>query len=238
MRAFLFDLDDTLFDHRHSTRAALAVVRERLAPLAALAPSVLEEQHATVLEEFHRRVLAGEFDVDAARRARFVRLVEMQGGTAGPDEIEAACLAYRAAYIDARRPIPGALELLERLRSHGRIAIVSNNVTAEQMQKLAACGLDRLVDAAVISEEVGVAKPAAEIFAIALGRLNAAASHAVMTGDSWNADIEGARAAGIRAIWYNPLRRPCPDPALICAEVRAFAPVNVALETILACSKK
>ena len=48
-----------------------------------------------------------------------------------------------------------------------------------------------------------MAKPDPRIFAIALERLGCAAADAVMIGDSWPADIEGARAAGVRAIWFN-----------------------------------
>lgn len=238
MRAFLFDLDDTLFDHRYSTRAALAAIRERLAPLAEVEPDALEQQHAIVLEELHRKVLAGQMDVDAARRERFRRLVERYGGVPDLAAIDDACVAYRAAYIDARRPIPGALQVLDALRGEGRIAVVSNNVTAEQMQKLAACGLDRLLDAAVISEDAGVAKPAPEIFHIALARIGATAADAIMIGDSWSADILGARGAGVEAIWYNPLRHVCPDPALICAEIHAWEPRASAVKTILACTNK
>lgn len=234
MRAFLFDLDDTLFDHRHSTRQALAVVRDRLAPLASLSTDALEEQHALVLEEFHRRVLTGEMNVDAARLARFRRLVQLQGGHAGDHEIEAAARAYRAAYIVARQAVRGAVQVLETLHRHGPIAVVSNNVLAEQVDKAAVCGIDRHVDALVISEEVGVMKPDPEIFRIALDRIGARPEEAIMVGDSWDADIAGARAAGIRAIWYNPLRRSCPEPALISAEIHAWEPTAEIVARILA----
>jgi len=235
MRAFLFDLDDTLFDHRHSTRVALDVVRERLAPLGTLSVEALEEQHAAVLEELHRRVLAGEMDVDAARLERFHRLVLMQGASVRPAEIEAAARAYRAAYVGARRAVAGAIQLLEALRPHGRTAVVSNNVATEQLEKAAVCGIDRHVDALVISEAVGVAKPDPAIFYIALERLGAQAVDAVMIGDSWGADIAGARAAGIRAVWFNPLRRPCPDPSLLSAEIHTWEPAAEVAQTLLAC---
>jgi HAD superfamily hydrolase (TIGR01549 family) len=238
MHAFLFDLDDTLFDHRHSTREALAVIRERLAPLAALTADVLEEQHSIVLEELHQRVLAGELDVDAARIERFRRLVEMHGGTSRAHDIEAAARAYRSAYVASRRAVTGAAHALEALRPHGRIGIISNNVTAEQLEKMAACGLDRLVDAVVISEAVGVAKPAPEIFGIALARLGADPADAVMIGDSWTADVCGARAAGIRAIWFNPLGRLCPDATLVAAEIHAWEPAADVVKTILSAYEK
>lgn len=235
MRAFLFDLDDTLFDHRHCTREALAVIRDHLPPLAALTTSALEECHSIVLEELHQRVIAGELDVDTARKERFRRLVEMHGVKPAVEEIERAAAAYRSAYVRARRAVDGAAELLEALRPHGKIAIISNNVTVEQREKLRVCGFDRLLDAVVISEDVGCAKPAPDIFHIALDRLGAHAPGAVMIGDSWSADILGARTAGIRAIWYNPLGRPCPDPSVICGQIRALQPASEVAKTILSC---
>ena len=235
MRAFLFDLDDTLFDHRHCTREALVVVRDYLAPLGTLTTQVLEERHSIVLEEMHQRVIAGELDVDAARKERFRRLVEMHGVTPAVDELERAAAAYRSAYLGARRAVDGAADLLEALRPHGKIAIISNNVTVEQREKLRVCGLDRLLDAVVISEDVGCAKPSPAIFQIALDRLGARASCAIMIGDSWSADVLGARAAGIRAIWYNPLGAPCPDTAVVCDQISALQPTSDVIKTILAC---
>lgn len=235
MRAFLFDLDDTLFDHRHATRMSLGEIRARLAPLARLDLDALEEQHAVVLEELHRRVLAGAIDVDRARLERFRRLVAAQGGAVEEQELAAAAQVYRSAYVQARRAVSGAVELLQALRPYGRIAVVSNNVEAEQVAKVAACAIDRHIDALVVSEAVGVTKPDPAIFAIALERLGAKADHAVMIGDSWGADIEGARAAGIRAIWYNPLGRACPEPGVIAAELTSWEPTEEVARRIVAC---
>lgn len=236
MRAFLFDLDDTLFDHRHATRIALDAIRSRLPPLSSLALDLLEEQHAQVLEEFHQRVLAGEMDVDRARLERFRRLVSQQRGTIDDEVLAAGAQAYRRAYVEARRAVAGAVDVLEALRPYGRIAVISNNVEAEQVAKMAACGIDRHIDALVVSEAVGVTKPNPAIFLIALERLGARANEAIMIGDSWSADIEGARAAGIRAIWYNPLARPCPDPAALAAEIAAWEPAADAVRRILNCT--
>jgi putative hydrolase of the HAD superfamily len=233
MRAFLFDLDDTLFDHVHSTRVALQAVRGHLPALAALPLDVLEERHAQMLEEIHLQVLAGALDVDAARIERFRRLVGMHGDDAAHPQIEAGARAYRSAYLAARRAVAGAVPLLAALRPHGAIAIVSNNVSAEQADKMAVCGIAEHVDALVVSEVVGAAKPDPEIFRVALDRLHASAANAVMIGDSWSADILGARAAGIRAVWFNPRRRPCPDRSAASNEIYAWEPIAAAMERIL-----
>ena len=55
-----------------------------------------------------------------------------------------------------------------------------------------------------------------------------------MVGDSWAADVLGARAAGIRAIWFNPDRVPSPEPEAGVVELHALEPVDAAVATIFA----
>ncbi len=49
-----------------------------------------------------------------------------------------------------------------------------------------------------------------------------------MVGDSWKADILGARQAGIRALWLNRYEHPCPDPSL-AAEFQSYIPLEQVL---------
>ena len=229
-RAVLFDLDDTLFDHRRSARAALAElhrVHGRGTDLDAF-----ERQHTRFLEVMHREVLAGRVGLDEARRERFRRVfLEFDIALDDPD-VDAVATAYRSGYMTARRALDGAAELLTALRPHARVGIVTNNLLDEQRDKLDYCGLAHLVDALIASEDVGVSKPDRGIFDIALDRLGVAADEAVMVGDSWANDVAGARDAGIRAIWFNPDRQPSPDPGLRVIELHALEPVDVALTTI------
>jgi HAD superfamily hydrolase (TIGR01549 family) len=122
--------------------------------------------------------------------------------------------AYRTGYIQARRSVPGARPFLETIRQRATVVIVSNNLLHEQQEKLRDCRLDGYIDVLVVSEEVGVSKPDARIFEIALERAGAGPQEAVMIGDSWANDVEGARSAGIRAVWFNRDGRPSPDPAV------------------------
>ena len=126
----------------------------------------------------------------------------------------------------------GAAELLARLKSLGlAVVIVTNNNVLEQAQKLQRLGLAPLVDALVTSEETGCAKPAAGIFEVALARADCAVDAAVMLGDAWSTDIEGARAIGLRAVWLNPLGASSPDPSV--PELRSLEPAAAALAVIL-----
>jgi haloacid dehalogenase superfamily, subfamily IA, variant 3 with third motif having DD or ED/haloacid dehalogenase superfamily, subfamily IA, variant 1 with third motif having Dx(3-4)D or Dx(3-4)E len=120
------------------------------------------------------------------------------------------------------------------VKRHARIGIVSNNVLDEQQDKLQVCALDRFVDELVVSGEVGVSKPDPTIFRVAMDRLRVRPEETVMVGDSWRADIEGARAVRIRPIWFNPLGTPPPDLSANVEELRSLEPTDHVLKLILA----
>jgi HAD superfamily hydrolase (TIGR01549 family) len=223
-RAVLFDLDDTLFDHRRSAAAALARVRDVFAPSVAF--EQFEQHHMRYLEEMHVEVLAGRIDLDEARRERFRRVFRALGLDVSEEQTWHAAGAYRSGYLDARRPMAGAAELLAAVHTRARVGVVSNNLLEEQRDKLAFCGLTSFVDVLVVSEEAGISKPDPGIFHIALERIGVQAADAVMVGDSWANDVAGARAAGIRAIWFNPLGSPAPLDGGDVAEIAALVPVD------------
>ena len=91
-----------------------------------------------------------------------------------------------------------AIPVLEVLRGHGLgIGLISNG--QRDLEEFARHHrLD--VDIAVGSKSHGRTKPHASIFASALEALGVSAPEAVMVGDSYEDDIEGARALGMRAI--------------------------------------
>ncbi|PYR90133.1 MAG: hypothetical protein DMF84_21785 [Acidobacteria bacterium] len=220
--AVLFDLDDTLFDHHRSARAALAGVHAAFASSASF--DEFERHHIHFLEEMHIEVLAGRVALDDARRERFRRVFAALGLAIDERTTDAVACAYRDGYMTARRATEGAAALLAELRPHARVAIVTNNLLDEQQDKLEYCGLASFVDALVASEDVGVSKPDPAIFQIALDRIGASTEHAVMMGDSWQADIAGAHAAGIRAVWFNPQRLPRPLPHYEADEIHSLVP--------------
>jgi putative hydrolase of the HAD superfamily len=223
VNAVLFDLDDTLFDHRESARAALRAVHAAHAATADFAD--FERQHTHYLEEMHLEVLAGRVDLDEARRERFRRVFRALGVSLGESQADVVASAYRSGYLTARRPLDGAADLLVALKPHARIGIVTNNQLEEQQDKLAFCGLAPYVDELVASEDVGVSKPDPRIFEMALARLGVSAAEAVMVGDSWANDVAGAHALGIRAIWFNPDRAPRPALPAGIEELHSLTPV-------------
>jgi putative hydrolase of the HAD superfamily len=233
--AVLFDLDDTLFDHRGCTRDALAEVRRRYPGLCSVSADAMEQEYSRLLEAMHLEVLAGRLTVDEARTERFRRLFECAGGTTREGEAEEAASVYRVAYRSAWRAVDGALELLAALHERAAVGVVTNNAALEQRQKIAACGFGPYIDAAVISEEAGATKPDPRIFEIALDTLGRPAGEALMLGDSWQVDIVGARAAGIRPVWFNPLGAPSLDDSV--TEIWSLLPTELVLSVMFDESK-
>jgi HAD superfamily hydrolase (TIGR01509 family) len=230
--AVLFDLDDTLFDHAQASRAALTRVHGVDDAFARWPFDAFERAHARVLEELHVQVLSGARTVDDAREERFRRLFAESAAAADADRVQSTAILYRETYVAARRPVDGALAVLAALRPRVRIGVVSNNLLGEQQGKIRYCGFEPYVDALVVSEAVGTAKPDPAIFAHALDALDCRADDAVMIGDSWAADIEGAQAAGIRAIWFNRARRLAPRPAPGVREIFTLTPVDGVMRAI------
>jgi HAD superfamily hydrolase (TIGR01509 family) len=101
-------------------------------------------------------------------------------------------------------PYPDTAEVLESLHHQDiKIAVVSN-IAFDLRPAFASIGATAFVDAFVLSFEVGSVKPNPEIFQTALGRLGVEAEHALMIGDSEEAD-GGARALGCRFALVDPV---------------------------------
>lgn len=233
IRAVLFDLDDTLFDHRGCARDALTAVQQSQSCFRSMPFDALERAHAEFLEELHAEVMLGRVPIDVARIERFRRLLESAGARDQGETASELATLYRETYRTRRRAVAGAAALMSALRAHARIGIVSNNVLDEQQEKLLVCGLDQFVDELVVSGEVGVSKPDPIIFRTAMNRLRVTADETVMVGDSWLADVEGARAAGIRVIWFNPSGSALPYARAEVEQLQSLEPAHEVLKIIL-----
>jgi putative hydrolase of the HAD superfamily len=98
------------------------------------------------------------------------------------------------------RAYPDAAPALRALRERGLRLVVVSNWDVSLHERLAETGLTGLVDGAVASAELGHAKPDRAIFEHALALAGAAPDEALHAGDSPDADVAGALAAGLRAV--------------------------------------
>ena len=125
-------------------------------------------------------------------RAECAALVERELGVEVSSDALMGSIRFRA--------YPDALPALTRLRELGlRLICVSNWDYALPMV-LADVGLVDAVDFAVTSAAFGARKPDPAIFRAALEVAGCEPGEALHVGDSPAEDVEGARAAGIRAL--------------------------------------
>jgi putative hydrolase of the HAD superfamily len=107
----------------------------------------------------------------------------------------------RAALLEAIRftPYPEVPGVLAALAAAGVALAVVSNWDVSLHDVLRETGLDHHVAVVVTSAEHGAPKPAASIFAAALAALGVPAAEAVHVGDDADADVAGARGAGLGA---------------------------------------
>ena len=235
VRVILFDMDDTLYDHTFALERAVQELQRCDPRLSTVPLRTLVRKDQEVLRDVHRNlVLQGKVSLSESRVFRMFRLYASQGIELTSPAARRLSELRRHSYLAHERPVPGARRLIEALRSRvARVGVVSNNLLVEQKAKLSRIGLASLVDSLTVSEEVGVTKPDPRIFQVAFTRCGCLPAEAVVVGDSWKEDVDGARAAGTNAVWFNRRGDPRPEGQDLVEELTSFLPTVDAVATIL-----
>lgn len=92
---------------------------------------------------------------------------------------------------------------LQYLRSKYRLGLVTNGPPDLQKEKIERTDIGKFFDHILISGEIGIGKPDARLFNLALRRFSIGPTAVVMIGDSLERDVQGAHNAGIRGVWIN-----------------------------------
>jgi putative hydrolase of the HAD superfamily len=208
LRLVCFDLDNTLW---HVEPVLLRAERETWRWLVARVPD-LDRFCSPEDVRAHRVALLRERpgylnDLTALRRDAMQRTLR----AAGVDEADATRTAHAAmeVFLALRCEVeffPGVLRALEQLRGRYTLAALSNG-NADLSRTAAAA----LFDVALSATSVGRAKPDPAMFERALADAGVAPARAVHIGDHPEHDVLAARAAGLHAVWANPLALPRPE---------------------------
>ncbi|WP_227133892.1 HAD family hydrolase [Halorubellus salinus] len=193
-RAVFFDLDHTLLTFETAYATVLREVTERQLGGGD------EAFEVTYSDRFLE--LLGDHAEEPYRRA-FEHALAAHDYADAVASVDALVETLREREVAGVAPSPGVERALAELRDRGYgVGVLTNGVPGFQLAKLRGHDLDAYVDASVVSYEAGAHKPDPAPFALAAERLPA--DEYVMIGDSYEADVAGAREAGWRGIHYAP----------------------------------
>jgi putative hydrolase of the HAD superfamily len=187
VRALLIDLDDTLYDEASYVRSGMAAVAQEMSRLPV--DRSADQIAADLLHELARNGRGRIFDT----------VLERLGLAPDPALIAGLVETYR----DHNPSIalwPGVREALADLTGDHRLAIVTDGLGRMQRRKVAALGVEPLVEDIIYCWELGWPKPDPRAYVSAMQALGADAATTLVVGDNPGHDMAAARAAGVRSV--------------------------------------
>lgn len=209
LRAVIFDLGGTLMYERASWHNITAQGDEALTKY--LINQGMELNISTFPVEFRRRL--GEYfaqrEKDLLETSYTFVLIELlkdKGYTNLPDDVIRKALDSLFTITQTNWALEDdSLPTLKKLEKDGyRIGLISNAGDDQDVhQLLRRFGISSYFDFILTSAACSYRKPHPRIFELAIAKWYFLPSETVMVGDNLDADIRGAKSAGLYAVWIN-----------------------------------
>lgn len=193
-----FDLDDTLCVPERDRESLLAA-----AVTDADAPPLDEWTSRGAYQAAHGSNLTSD-----TRTPVFEAMLD---GTEVEADPAALAAAYRERVNESLQPLDGVESLIGGLRERYRVGLLTNGPSRAQRSKLETLRLTDAFDAVFVSGELAAGKPDRRAFEALLDGLGVDPGELVYVGDSVEADIGGATAAGCLAVQVLHDSGPGPD---------------------------
>ncbi len=189
-RAIIFDLDGTLLDRDNSIFRFIIAQYQRLYQYL---------QHIPI-NDYSNRFIELECNGYVWKDKVYQALVE---------EFEINNISWQDLLADYEAqfqfyciPFPFLIEMLDEMKLDGYLlGIISNGLGEFQNKAISGLKINHYFDVILISEIEQIRKPQPEIFQRAMNRLGVSAKNSIFVGDNPEADIMGAKNAGMRSIW-------------------------------------
>ena len=197
IRALTFDLDDTLWDNRPVMLAAEQALYDWLSEnYPRIGQRYTQEELTGLRRDLAERNPSLRYHMTALRKES----LRLAAESVGYDDslVEPAFTAF----LEVRhrvKPYEDVVPALERLHGAGYLIGSLTNGNAD----IHRAGIGHLFDFSVSAESVGRAKPHPRLFREACRLAGIGPMHLAHVGDEPATDLEGARVAGVTAIWMN-----------------------------------
>ena len=210
IRALTFDLDNTLWETDLSILRAENVMAshlQKIAPRDWMTEFCLETFRAVRCQVINDRPDI-EHNFTVVRRETLIRWFESQGAQRTIAK-ELAEEGFQAFYEERQNVdlYPGTIETLAHLSKFFPLAAITNG-NADLM----AMPVGQYFQFSLQSQHFPRAKPDPVMFEEALDRLGIAAPECLHIGDDIEDDVEGAKAIGIKTVWFNKKNQKPPTP--------------------------
>ncbi|HFI0150565.1 TPA: HAD family hydrolase [Streptococcus suis] len=205
IRALIFDLDDTLYDQIQPFRRA--ILKHLQVPADQLEPLYLAFRHYA--DEIFEAAATGKVSLYDSHVYRMKAALADFGYAVTEVESIAIQLDYEL-YQGQLELDPMFEELFAYCQRKGiELGVITNGPHRHQLRKIRSLGLEKWIaeDRLIISGQVGVAKPAVDIFKLLESRLGVEAESICYLGDSFENDVVGSKQAGWQSIWFNHRKR-------------------------------
>lgn len=200
--AFLFDVDDTIYDQLLPFMEAYEKSRRYNSLLSV---EQLYKTFRKYSDEVFYKTENGEMKLNDMYIYRITRAFGDYGIMVDADE----ALKFQDDYVISQKGIklfPGIIDTFDYCKTHHiPIGIITNGPVSHQKNKMNQLGISKWIDPEniFISSEIGTAKPDVRIFRLAEGRMKLNQEYTYFVGDSFANDIVGAANAGWKTIWCN-----------------------------------
>ncbi|MEO5683388.1 MAG: YjjG family noncanonical pyrimidine nucleotidase [Chitinophagaceae bacterium] len=207
-----FDLDHTLWDFEANSRQTLAEMYDSMR---------LEEKGVDDFELFNKNYQVHNEKLWVRYRKGFIKSEELRWKRMwlslldfkiGDEKLAREMAVVFLNLLPTRTILfPDAIEVLNYLTDKKYILhLITNGFEKIQHAKLKNSGLDNFFKEVITSEGSNSLKPQKAIFDYAMQRSNATVKESIMLGDDMEADIAGARNAGLDQVYVNHLNKPLP----------------------------
>lgn len=194
----LFDADNTLLDFSGTARKAFdyALKAEGLEPT---------EEHWNSYHDINERLWGqlekGTMTKEKIRTERFKQFLEKWA--LDYDYVKVS-KEYLAQLIPQSILFDGAMELLNDLKEHFLLGLVTNGLKEVQRPRLRKVGIYDFFDIIVVSDEIGSFKPNVAYFDYTFSAMaHPPKESVIIIGDNLNSDILGGMNYGIDTCWFN-----------------------------------
>ena len=205
IKALYFDLDHTLWDFEQNYALAFKALFKQY-DIGVELDSFLNV-YIPNNTAYWRLYREGKIDKEMLRYKRLKTVFYQLNYKVSDALIFDMADAYIQTLPEYNNLFPGAIFILEALKPHYALHIITNGFRDVQHFKMKTSGLLPYFKTVTDSSTVGKKKPDPEIFNHALKIGGVSSSEAVMIGDSLEADIEGALNVGMHAVHFMPLKK-------------------------------